>query len=209
VLSWFMGSLPVCGIQGRWPINGAIAYNTKNIIQERYKSDLETQCEPPPPLSRAAPGRGAGLGPLRCVVSTQRIPLAPALFGFSGILPFAGLAAAFAAGASPGLDPLQAFLHYSAIILSFLGGVRWGAAAIDSAAPRAYAFAVAPSLWALGCLSLSSSAAAVWALLAGFVFMGLADWLRPAAPLPPWMRSLRLRLTLAVAVCHLAVILLL
>jgi hypothetical protein len=65
---------------------------------------------------------------------------------------------------------------------------------------------VAPSLWAALSLWMPGPQGAAWGLLAGFVLMGAADWLRPGVMVPAWMRPLRARLTAAVVVCHLPVV---
>jgi hypothetical protein len=126
-----------------------------------------------------------------------RIPPAPLWLGLAGLLPFA----AAAAGAhllppdQQGLA-LRALLAYGAVILSFLGGVRWGLAIRDAEAgallPR-LAWSVTPSL--LGWVALLLPAAPGLALLAaGFAAALLAD-LR-ASEAPGWYRRLRLPLSL-------------
>ncbi|MEJ2385065.1 MAG: DUF3429 domain-containing protein [Xanthomonadales bacterium] len=136
------------------------------------------------------------------------IPAVPALLGYSGVLPFAALAIAVVLtdGAWQNLA-LRAFLAYGAVILSFLGGIRWGAAA-RAAQPRngEYVLAVLPSLWAWACLLAEQPMLAAWGLMAGFALMGFADWLRPAPGTASWLVTLRLRLTAAVVLCHAIVI---
>ena len=136
--------------------------------------------------------------------NVNRIPTGPALLGYSGVLPFAALAIAILLvdGAWQNLA-LSAFLAYGAVILSFLGGIRWGAAArADKPRNGEYVLAVLPSLWAFACLLAESSVVATWGLLAGFALMGFADWLRPAPGTAPWLVTLRLRLTAAVVLCY-------
>lgn len=135
-------------------------------------------------------------------MSRRTIPPAPLWLGYAGVLPFAGLAAALALDAPAPERVLTAFLVYSGLILSFLGGIRWGAAAAESAGAGPYVISVAPSLWAFACLLVPDPALSLWGLLAGFLVTGAVDVARPAAALAAWMPALRLRLTLAVAVCH-------
>jgi hypothetical protein len=136
--------------------------------------------------------------------NANRIPPGPALLGYAGVLPFAGLAltVVLSAGALQDLA-LRAFLAYGAVILSFLGGIRWGAAA-RSDAPRngEYVLSVLPSLWAWACLLAQSQMVAAWGLMAGFALLGFVDWLKPAPGTAPWLVTLRLRLTAAVVLCH-------
>ena len=140
--------------------------------------------------------------------TASRIPTIPALLGYAGVLPFAALALVvlFGQGDWPALA-LQAFLAYGAVILSFLGGIRWGAAARATPIRAAeFVVAVVPSLWAWACLLVASPEFAAWGLLGGFLVFGLADWLRPPPATAPWLVALRLRLTTAVALCHALVI---
>lgn len=140
--------------------------------------------------------------------NANRIPSAPALLGYAGVLPFAALALTFVLGGSALGDlALRAFLVYGAVILSFLGGIRWGAA-VRSERPRngEYVLAVLPSLWAWACLLGESPWVAAWGLMAGFALMGFVDWLKPAPGTAPWLVTLRLRLTVAVVLCHAIVI---
>jgi hypothetical protein len=132
----------------------------------------------------------------------------PGLLGYAGVLPFAALAGlSLAAPGEIRELALRAFLFYSAVILSFLGGIRWGAAARQgSAGDSAYVVSVIPSLWAVACLAWPDPAVSAWGLALGFAVAGLGDWLRPGAGVPSWMRPLRARLTLAVLACHAAVL---
>ena len=137
-------------------------------------------------------------------MKSKTIPFAAKILGYSGLLPFAVLAVAHFYGSPPVRDwALQGFLAYGAIILSFLGGIRWGVASVDDrfqgAAPI---IAVLPSLWAFACLLWPEPGQAVWALMAGFVLMGIADRWFPAPGSADWMVVLRVRLSSAVIACH-------
>ena len=84
----------------------------------------------------------------------HKIPLAPLLLGLAGLVPFWALAIAmllrFPAPA-PQAQMANALAAYGAIILSFLGGIRWGLAITTAGTGASYAFSVVPSLiaWAL------------------------------------------------------------
>lgn len=142
-------------------------------------------------------------------MAAERIPAAAAWLGYSGIVPFAALAVMHVIDMSPfGLAPLSGFLIYSAVILSFLGGIRWGAVASgEGQSMPGLALSVMPSLWALFVVWLAPAGLAVGLMGVGFALMGMADWRWPARGLAPWMRRLRLHLSLAVIACHLVVIL--
>jgi len=141
-------------------------------------------------------------------MNVTNIPGKAGLLGYAGVIPF--IAAVVLMGSTgPELKriALDAFLVYGAVILSFLGGIRWGAAATaKSDANHALVVSVLPSLWAFVCLLLPSSEASVWALMTGFMLVGLADWLYPGLGVASWMRPLRIRLTLLVILFHLLAI---
>jgi hypothetical protein len=133
------------------------------------------------------------------------MPSAAKYLGYGGVIPFAAMALnQLVGGPLPVQIAQEVFLYYSAAILSFLGGIRWGGATrLETRLSRELVISVIPSLWAVACLLLDSPDLSVWWLLAGFVAMGVADVFRPAPGLALWMRQLRLRLTIAVVICHL------
>ena len=84
----------------------------------------------------------------------RAIPPGPLVLGLGGLIPFWGLAVGVALGGAFGVGLAacdRALVTYAAIIVSFLGGIRWGLAVRDRAAVGAYAIAIVPSLvaWAL------------------------------------------------------------
>lgn len=126
------------------------------------------------------------------------------LLGYAGVLPFLicainlftewPLFTGFA---------LQVFVIYSAVILSFLGGIRWGLALQQQPlSTGALILSVMPSLVALSCLLLSTPLSQIIALTIAFTAQGLLDWRHAPAGMPDWMISLRLRLTIIVLACH-------
>jgi hypothetical protein len=131
------------------------------------------------------------------------------MLGYSGVIPFALLAALYVLDVPLfGRDVLGAFVVYGAVILSFLGGIRWGSAvAVDGSRPAGLWLSVLPSLWAAFFLWWGPPAMAAWGLCAGFVLLGLADGFLTIPGFPSWMRRLRLRLSAAVVLCHLPVLL--
>lgn len=141
-------------------------------------------------------------------MNRKKIPSNALILGYAGVIPFAASAALVAlANGEVRLLALDGFLVYGAVILSFLGGIRWGAAATASAGTvRGLVFSVLPSLWAAFFLWWPSDHISAWGLMAGFVLMGLADWLYPGLKVAAWMLPLRVWLTLAVVACHVLVI---
>ncbi|WP_349359835.1 DUF3429 domain-containing protein [Stappia sp.] len=126
--------------------------------------------------------------------------------GYAGLIPFLAGAAALTAIAMTLRDVAlaaaisSAVIVYGAVILSFLGGVRWGVAvARGDADGRVFALSVVPSLIGWGAALLP----APWALLvlaAGFMLQGAWD-VKTASEggLPAWYARLRRHLTVIVA----------
>lgn len=136
-------------------------------------------------------------------------PPLPALamrLGWMGLLPFLGALGAWGLGGFLD-DPqtlgfaLKAFLVYSALILSFLGGLRWGRVMSAGAAESGYVLAVLPSLWAFPALWLPPPYALL-ALALGFALVLWFDTQADTLPATPGFRTLRRRITLAVLLGH-------
>ena len=136
------------------------------------------------------------------------MPRVARYLGYGGVIPFLAMALnQIAGGPLPADFAMNVFLYYSAAILSFLGGIRWGAATrLNTGMGRDLVISIVPSLWAVGCLLLGSTEWTIGALLLGFVLMGILDALLPAASIAAWMTGLRIQLTIAVAICHLLLI---
>ncbi len=138
------------------------------------------------------------------VHQTRAIATAWFLAGL-GAVPFVAMALGQAimpgfANAHMGGD--QAFLGYGAVILSFMGGVRWGAALAPSAAPTSaetMILSVAPSL--AGWLALLIDRPwSLLLLLAGFGLQGAWDVASArSGALPAWFGKLRLVISTIVA----------
>lgn len=138
------------------------------------------------------------------------------LAGF-GAVPFAAMA--LAGAMAPGLSATYlggeaAFIGYGAVILSFMGGVRWGAVlrgepgpgSSGSAAAQTLILSVAPSL--AGWLALLIERPwSLLLLLAGFVAQGVWDVASASkGDLPEWFGRLRLVISAIVAASILLVL---
>lgn len=149
------------------------------------------------------------------MLSGKKLATLPWLLGIAGLVPFIGLAAVVLL-AVPGWQAfaLQAFLYYSAVILSFLGGVHWGVAmSVDHEGSHHFSsrmlVAMAPSLLAWPALMLAPRFALL-ALMTGFLLIRLYEAQSDSVErLPPWYTSLRTLLTVVVVVAHLSIVLLL
>lgn len=139
-------------------------------------------------------------------IESQRIPAGALLLGLSGVLPFAACAAALVVldDAAWRAEAAQALAAYGAVILSFLGGVRWGAA---FALPRAQltpelVLAVIPSLLAWCALLLPGEVQPLMALALGIGVFGVLDVREGGrGAWPAWYPRLRLLLTVLVLAC--------
>lgn len=129
-----------------------------------------------------------------------RIPAPALLLGLAGLIPFiAGAAAQWQAlpliGAETGL---KLVVIYGAIILSFLGGIRWGTAIGPYDTGRQgleFSASVLGSLAGLAAAFLPAIPGLAL-LIAGFLMQGLWDVMSvDAGRLPAWFGRLRMILT--------------
>ncbi len=124
----------------------------------------------------------------------------PALWlGLAGLLPFIGTAIALWFGSADSQAAMVfALLTYGAVILSFLGGVRWGALLQDRVAlerTTPLAASVTPSLLGWAALLLPPVYGLI-TLIAGLAAQFLSDWkASQVAALPAWYGRLRVTLT--------------
>ncbi len=130
-------------------------------------------------------------------------PRAAALLGYAGVIPFVTAAViVFFLYPRPEAQTVLAYMiAYGAVILSFLGGIRWALAMLfpeDKTLFRRLAYATAPPLLAWAAVFLP----AVWGLallLAGFWGQAASD-LRAARmhEAPHWYGGYRVRLSILV-----------
>ena len=122
--------------------------------------------------------------------------------GLAGLIPFVALSVAPMAGAAPAFAG-NAFNIYSALILSFLGGIRWGLVAPTAAsgARRDLTIGIGLSLLAFAALLLGPLTGLA-VLTTGHLLALLADWRWPPLSQPAWLTRLRLQLSSGVLVCH-------
>ena len=128
------------------------------------------------------------------------VPLGAVLLGVAGLVPFLGFAALAVSGfdgglGTIGLSPRTILSAYGAVIASFLGGIRWGAAAARGAGSADYLVAIVPSLVAWAALA----APAPWDLrVLGILVLvwGVVDQdLSRRGLAPAWLPRLRLVLS--------------
>lgn len=108
----------------------------------------------------------------------------------AGLIPFVGCAAMVAAGGAQAEAWLGALIAYAAVILSFLGGTRWGAA-LESGSPDPMTLILSnlPALvaWAALLPLEMPNPIRLSLLSAGLALMWLWDRRRP----PAWYPALR------------------
>ncbi|MEH6717929.1 MAG: DUF3429 domain-containing protein [Aurantimonas endophytica] len=130
------------------------------------------------------------------------------ILGLGGLVPFVLMTAMLVYAGRDFIAYRQlilAYAGYSATILAFLGGIRWGAALAPAAhRPSILILSVLPALAAWLVLFLPSP----W-LFAGFALLFLLQGLWDAmaargATLPDWFGRLRMVLTAVVVLCQLA-----
>lgn len=135
-------------------------------------------------------------------------PKASGWLGAAGLIPFAACAAAsFAPDDAIRRSAIIAFAIYGGVILSFLGGVRWGLGLIANRAIT-FVYAVIPSI--VGWMAAAGVALGLTATGAGTMFaaafVAQYVWDRQAARdgAPEWYLRLRIRLTIGVLLCCVA-----
>jgi hypothetical protein len=143
--------------------------------------------------------------------ASTSVPRTPLLLGILGLVPFVVLSLAIIAGRDLPLfedaDSLRvALVGYGVVILSFLGGVRWGLAitqteAGNAKANRDFVIAVVPAL--IGWFAwFQPSPADLWWLAVAHIILGLLDYgLACRIIVPEWHGRLRLALAAIAALC--------
>ena len=118
----------------------------------------------------------------------------------SGALPFiaAAILALTNAGDVRGFQADQIAVAYGAVILSFLGGIRWGDAVAKDAAATLFV-SVLPSLAGFAALLVNNFNGAV-ILIAGFAALAIWDFIAPGT-LPNWFIRLRMLVSAIVIAC--------
>ena len=133
------------------------------------------------------------------------------VLGYGGLIPFFAAAIASWTLDEPllGIDPIDAGRAYGAVILSFLGGIRWGLALTSAkqiAAEKDLAISVAPSVAAWAALLLPALPGLV-ILLAGFIAQLYWDMRAHRKGLiPQWFKGLRVQLTFGAVIGLLAML---
>lgn len=129
--------------------------------------------------------------------TTDGAPRAVLAFGYLGVLPFWSLP--LAALWAPAWTNLSAAVEaiYAALILSFLGGARWGAEVVDLAPdPRLIGLAMTPTLGGLAILVFAHGEPRLQLIALAAALTLIWVWDLNAKGLPSWYGRLRTGLTL-------------
>lgn len=132
--------------------------------------------------------------------SSTRIPPAAMFLGAAGLIPFAAgaLSLWLPVPVLPAETGLRLIISYGAVILAFLGGVRWGTALgpyDEGRQGREFSASVLGSLAGLAAVFLAA-VPALALLIAGFLMQALWDVMSvEAGRLPQWFGKLRMLLT--------------
>lgn len=143
--------------------------------------------------------------------STDSIPQAALYLGLAGVLPFWAAAVLMWSFADPGHPPTASAISiaYGAIVLSFLGGVRWGIAIVPparSCLATTLSLAVLPSLAGFAAMFMPSILGLA-VVVSGFMLHALWDVVAADnGRIPQWFATLRLILTALVVPALLMVI---
>ena len=118
----------------------------------------------------------------------------------SGALPFIAAAALALSNAGDvrGFQADQIAIAYGAVILSFLGGIRWGDAVLKGPAATLF-ISVLPSLAGFAALLINNFNGAM-ILIAGFALQAVWDFFAPGT-LPKWFIHLRMLVSAIVIAC--------
>lgn len=142
-------------------------------------------------------------------VDDRHIPPMALWLGLAGLIPFIGLTALYVLQLETRIGLTQGYardvlVSYGAIILAFLGGIRWGVAlkhGDSSHAVRMFIFSVVVPLAAWVALFLPKPHDITW-LIAIFLIVGVADIaLVTKGHAPRWFGTLRTILTVGVIGC--------
>ncbi|MFT3989179.1 DUF3429 domain-containing protein [Aestuariivirga sp.] len=138
----------------------------------------------------------------------SRIPALPLVLGLAGVLPF--LAAALSqwmplGGLAQG-QGIRGGIAYGAVVLSFLGGIRWGKALGDGRT-QDFFVSIIPALAGWLAILLPQPLMGVGLLIAGFMLQAMWDVKSAdSGQLPRWFGTLRAILSAGAVISLLAML---
>lgn len=136
------------------------------------------------------------------------MPYSAVFLGLAGVIPFAGLLVLALTGFLPVGEAARYFTQYSAVLLSFFGGVHWFDAIQNQRQNHQLYVAMLPTIIGWLCLVFSGDIKVLGVLSLAYLSMLVYDKFVLALPKSLIMSyiSLRITLTTLVVVCHAAMI---
>lgn len=128
------------------------------------------------------------------------MPRQALLLGLLGLIPFLSLPFLHWTSWFENLNTIEAFTLYSAIILSFFGGVHWHASLTAPAHQIQIYIAMTPSILAWLAVAFGSPVYSLWILLICYLAILVYDLL--TLKMPKGYGALRTGLTLVAGLCH-------
>lgn len=122
------------------------------------------------------------------------------MLGYAGLLPFIGMPLLISMEYITVFQGTLYFCQYSAIILSFFGGLHWFDALQNNRHSHQIYVAMLPSIVAWLCLALLSPGLTITLLAISYVLMLIYD-LR-YLDMPAGYNKLRIKLSTLVLICH-------
>ncbi|MFC3095487.1 DUF3429 domain-containing protein [Alteromonas sediminis] len=126
------------------------------------------------------------------------------LLGVAGLLPFVGIPLLATTNTIDWYLAAKGFVSYSAVILSFLGGIHWYDAICGNRSKHQIYVAMLPSILGWLCLAFIPQLMALGLLSVGFLLIMLYD--KQVLTLPKdkvvWYTKLRMTLTTVVVLSH-------
>lgn len=134
----------------------------------------------------------------------QPLPKIAFQLGAAGLIPFIGFIFMLISGLMPAEQSQALFVQYSAIILSFLGGVHWYHGLSQEEAKSQLIVAMIPSILAWFCIGFMPNYFALWLLMFAHILLLIYDII-VLQPIKGYV-VLRSLLVLIVSICHLLMI---
>lgn len=132
------------------------------------------------------------------------MPYPAVLLGAAGLLPFVGLPLLAIFGVLGDYAALHYFTLYSAVLLSFFGGIHWYDAITKQTTGHQLYIAMLPTLIGWGCLILGADVRTLGILSISYLGVLLYDKFTLALPKAQIMSymAFRVALTTVVVLCH-------
>lgn len=132
------------------------------------------------------------------------MPYSVVFLGLAGLIPFLAMPVAYQLNLMPISQSATYFVQYSAVLLSFFGGVHWWAAISQQRYDKQMYIAMLPTIIGWLCLVFSSDVKVLGILSLSYVAILVYDKFSLSLPKSEIVSyiSLRMTLTTVVVMCH-------